>query len=271
MSEHLAPKLYVPQVVKIDSLRPADWNVNQMSDVQFNNLVKSIQEDGFREPIHVVPISVEGDQMIYRIIGGHHRVEAARICGLTEVTAIVFDAEEFTEDVQKLHSVKLNMIKGKISQQKFTKLFLDLKGKYPEELLHELMAFESQEHMKKFVKEVGKALPEDMRDKFKKSSKEIQTVDDLATVINGIFNEHGHTVAKSFIFFQFGGSTHLMIEMDKKTREALDAVVESCEKCNMDVNEALTILLTEKVDVKTLAERRSSTSSHDHEPEPSTE
>ncbi|MCX6808007.1 MAG: ParB/RepB/Spo0J family partition protein [Patescibacteria group bacterium] len=237
-------KLYEPIKVKLIQLREADWNVNEMSDPKFNQLVRSIQEDGFREPIHVVPIDEGVDENdnkfpIYRIIGGHHRFRAAQQLGFEEITAIVLDPHEYTEDVQKLQSVKMNMIRGKLSSKKFTKLYLELTEKYPDDLMAEFMAFDSEEAMQKMIKDIAKSLPGEMQDKLRKSADEIKTVDDLAMVINRIFAEHGNTVDKSFIFFNYGGKTHALIEMDKDLKTEIDLVCNHCEKHNKNINEVM--------------------------------
>lgn len=228
-------KLHDIHKVPMASLLEADWNANEMSDAKFAQLVESIKKDGFREPIHIVPTANDR----FRIIGGHHRYRAAKILEMEEITAVILDEKEYTEDIQKVQSIKMNVIHGKISPQKFTKIWVQMNKKYDEEVLRSMMGFESEEAMKGLIKDVARGLPEEFRDKLKKSEGEIKTIDDLATVIKKIYAEHGEEAKQAYMFFQFGGKTHLMIQMNKELREAMDLLSKSAKAGGMTVPELM--------------------------------
>lgn len=83
-------KLHEHIVLPIDSLIEAERNTNEMSDGKFALLVKKIESEWFKDSIYAVKLSWS-EEWKYRIIWGHHRVKAAKILGMKEVTAIVHD------------------------------------------------------------------------------------------------------------------------------------------------------------------------------------
>lgn len=66
------------QYVPVDSLTPNEYNPNRQSDHEFELLCRSIEEDGFTQPILV---NKESNQ----IVDGEHRWRAMKALGYTEV------------------------------------------------------------------------------------------------------------------------------------------------------------------------------------------
>jgi ParB-like chromosome segregation protein Spo0J len=113
--------------VPIDLIEANDWNPNEMKDETFNRLVEELEENGIIDPIQIVP--AEGGK--FRIIGGEHRWAGAKTLGWTSIPANVLTDERFVdEDLQKLITVRLNVIHGEMNPEKFTSMYQDMAEKY---------------------------------------------------------------------------------------------------------------------------------------------
>lgn len=72
--------------VDVDLIEPIPENIRAMDDEEFAMLVRSIEENGFVEPIQVVEMCGGG----YRIVNGQHRFEAAtKVLGFEKVPVVV--------------------------------------------------------------------------------------------------------------------------------------------------------------------------------------
>lgn len=218
--------------IKIEDLVESEWNVNEMDDKTFNRLVDELETTGLIDPIQVVPI----DGGKYRVIGGNHRLKAAKVLGWTEIDCVVLtDARFMDEDLQKFISLRLNLIRGKINPEKFVNLYQEMVEKYGKEALSDLMGFTDTDAFNKLVatveKNVKNVLPPSISKKFEKAKKDIKTLDDLGNILNKLYSEYGHTIEKNYMFFVYGGKEHVMIECDKALWETvhrlLDVVAET--------------------------------------------
>src|SRR3972149_2330349 len=115
-----------PQLIMldVDACEPSDWNPNVEDLATFNELVENIRQVGMVDPIQVVPL---GDDK-YRIVGGEHRWKASRLAGLERIPAVVLP--DWDEDVQKVQTVKLNVIRGRFDPKRFAALWNELEAKY---------------------------------------------------------------------------------------------------------------------------------------------
>jgi ParB-like chromosome segregation protein Spo0J len=75
------------RMVPVDQLEFCDWNVNEMNDTEFSELVAEIDETGFDEPIQIIPIPGEDDR--YLVPGGEHRARAAIALEMDAVPAVL--------------------------------------------------------------------------------------------------------------------------------------------------------------------------------------
>jgi ParB-like chromosome segregation protein Spo0J len=116
-------------MLPIDNLVFTDWNVNEMNDAEFSELVSEIEDGGFDEPIGVVPVKDQPDH--YLVLSGEHRVRACHALSIKEVPAVIkkhlTDADEATI---KMWSVKRNNIRGRINAEKFAALERNLTEKH---------------------------------------------------------------------------------------------------------------------------------------------
>lgn len=227
----------VPSVVMhpVTALDPVEWNPNQESDASFAALVDNIKQIGFVEPILVV--EREGR---YRIVSGEHRWRAAQLLKMKEVPCIEISLED--DDVQKLLNVRMNMLRGQINPYRFTKIFNDLSARFGPDAVRRLMAVTEDKDFKRLYRDVRQSLPPEARARLDKTKKEIHDVDDLAEAIRGIFaNQSSRN--DSFLLFQYGGKTHMMVKCTARTLKNLKRIAEECEESKADINDRMNELL----------------------------
>lgn len=213
----------------VESLRPNPWNPNEMNEDTFNRLGEELEDVGFIDPIQVVPM----DDGTYQIIGGEHRWRAAKVFGYDTIPCVILDGEKWSdEDLRKFVTTRLNALKGAINPMKFMELYNDLASRHEEEALQALMGFTDKDAWRVLTKDVKTGL-EDMGlskealKKFDEATAELKTVDDLAGILNTIFNEHGDDLTSNFMILSFGGRDHLYVQFDDA--KAFKAVVKKVE------------------------------------------
>lgn len=109
------PTLPEYQVRPIDTLTPAAYNPRKISPRELEKLAASIREHGFVEP---VVINKDGT-----IIGGHQRVKAAALLGMTDVPVAIVDIPKNHEQTLNL---ALNRIRGEFDEKLLVELITSL-------------------------------------------------------------------------------------------------------------------------------------------------
>lgn len=221
------------KVVSIDSLQPNPWNANIEDPDTFNQLVENIKQYGFTGAIEAAP----NDDGTFTIVGGEHRWKAAKLAGLKEVPVSVVP---WDKDMQKIQSIKLNILRGKLDPYKFTKLFNELEKKYGRDELRRLMGMGAKDAMfRQLMKDVKKNLPQSVQDQIEKRADKIRNVEDLAAVVQSLYAQYGNTLEWNFCLFTYSGKVHLMVRMDKKAFDAMKAVATRCSEEGKDINEEM--------------------------------
>lgn len=236
MTERKLDLKYLP----IDLIHPNSWNPQTQDELTFQRLADEIRDVGFVDPLEVVPMS-DGT---YRIIGGEHRWQAAKVVGLDEVPcAIIADKKWQDEDLQKFATVRLNVLKGKLDPEKFAKLYGEMADKYGADALQQLMGYVDTKGFQKLVGDVKrgmkKSLPKELQDEFDEKAKEAKTVEDLSNIIQHLFAKHGDTVNLSYMIMTYGKQEHVYVQMNAKTKKAMDKVLAYCKHSNEDINDFL--------------------------------
>ena len=238
--------------IDVNALVPYEDNTNEMDDATFNRLAEEITEVGFIDPLQVIPI----DGGKYKIMGGHHRWQAAKAIGMEYVPCTVLSDKKWTDnDLYELVSFRLNAIKGRVNAEKFAKVYEKMSSKFGEEALQNIFAVTDNEVWEKLTTSVRRSLqeagvPKEMVEKFKEAEKNIKTVDDLARILNTLFTDYGDTVPYNFMFFNFGKNDHLMIQASKGTFKATKVICDKAYSRREDVNKLLEpafVELSEKV------------------------
>jgi len=87
---------------EVNSLSPNAYNPNRQSEHDFELLCRSIEEDGFTQPV----IVRESDKVI---VDGEHRWRAARQLGYDEIPIVLVD---FTDEQMRISTLRHNRARG---------------------------------------------------------------------------------------------------------------------------------------------------------------
>lgn len=123
-------------LIPLDQLIFTPWNCNEMTDVEFSELVAEIEEHGFDEPAQVILMTeahadkskwplLHGSAVPgkFLVVGGEHRVRAAGALEWSEVPVVEKKTiAKLPEDEVVAWSVKRNNIRGRINAQKYADL-----------------------------------------------------------------------------------------------------------------------------------------------------
>lgn len=225
--------------LRVDDLVPDDLNPNVMSERQFNALVENIREVGVTDMPLVRPL---GDGR-YKIVGGHHRVEACRVLGMTTVPCTVITDPHFDDERSHFQLMRHNTLKGRISPQKFVRMYQRYAGTYTKAQMAELFGFEEAAVLEKLVKETEKGLPPELKKKFKEASAEIKTIDDLSKLLNQLFAVHGSTLPYGYMLVDFGGKQSVWVRMHHSDRANFDKLSARCLSAGRSLDGAIRIML----------------------------
>jgi len=229
------------RLVDVDLLENNSWNPNSMEQADFDRLIEEIKDVGFLDPVAVVEL----ENGRYRLIGGEHRSAAARDLKMEQVPAVVLQGAKFaTEELQKLLTVRFNVLSGKTNPEKMALLYNEMAKKHGEDKLQHLFAFTDKHGWKKLVSQIKRGLsnvklPKEQRDKFDEEVKEAKTLHDLEKILNNMWSSYGDTIGQSFMIFTFGTREHIYVAMDKQTRDAVKKITKHCKAEGKDINAVL--------------------------------
>lgn len=226
-------------MVPIDQCEAVEWNPNVEDLATFNALVEAIAEHGFTDPLEVV----EADG-VYRIVGGEHRWKAAKQVGLKKIPVVVRD---WTEDEQKMNNVRLNQLRGRMDPQKFARLYDDLRTRHDRDTLMSKMGFASREkELERLIGSTRNAIPKDRQEEFDRRAEKIQTVEDLASVVQSLYSRAGSTLTQSgYMFLTYGGQTHLMVRMSNETKKRLTKILTAIGEAGGNADELAASMVEE--------------------------
>jgi len=236
MNEKVIQKQLSPELMDNNS-----WNPNMMEQDSYNRLVKEIETVGFIDAVQVIP----KEDGRYTIIGGEHRVAVAKELKLETIPAIVLEGPDWQDkDLQKLVTVRLNVLKGDLNPERMAILYRQMAEKYGEDALEDLFAFTDQHAWKKLVSDIKQGLskagiPKDKQKEFDEKAKEAKTLKDLERILNELWSSYGDTVQLSFMVFTYGKRDHIYISMNRKTRKAVKSIADYCKKNSKDINEVI--------------------------------
>jgi ParB-like chromosome segregation protein Spo0J len=211
-------------------------NPNEQDERTFNALCRSIQDEGWVEPMATVVPNPDGT---YAIVGGHHRYDAALVLGIEEGPCWVLDPEKFDQDRQNWAMVKVNIVKGKLNPAKFTALYNEMVKQYDEEVLQALMGFTDEDAFKALYKDVKRALPPALQDALAKQKDEIKTIDDLSLVLNRLFQEYGDTLDANYMVFSWAGKEVFWVRADDELWKQITQIADRARVRKMPVDEML--------------------------------
>lgn len=223
--------------IAVNLLEPNPLNPNEMTDADFNMLVDNIERVGLTDPIFVRPHPEKDGK--YRIIGGKHRWEVAKLLGYEEVPCTVITDPHFTEDEEKFQIVRHNIIHGKMSPKKFMDLYSSLNEKYTEEVAQEMFGFVSEDEFRKLIAATAKTLPPELQAEFKEAAKEVKTIDDLSKILNRLFTQYGDTLPYGYMIFDYGGKDSIWLRLQHGGMENFQAIAAKCRERSKAVDHVI--------------------------------
>ncbi len=232
----------------VQLLQKNDANPNKMSAREFDLLVDNFEKTGFTDPVLCRPIDLalvtdltenaKGEELIehlvasdceFRIVGGHHRFDAASYLGFEKVPCTIIMDPEFDEEQEKFQLVRMNMIRGKMDPQAFFDLYNSLAEAYSDEILQDAFGFAEEAEFKKMIEQTAKSLPDPkLQKKFKEAAAEIKTIDGLSKLLNEMFTKYGDTLPYGYMIVDHGGQRSMWLRIEGKTMKALDVIGELC-------------------------------------------
>lgn len=220
--------------IKSDLLIPNPGNPNEMSTAEFNLLYENIGLMGITDPILVRPHpQIKGK---YRIVGGEHRWEVSKLYDMDEVPCTIVEDPEFDEDHEKFQMVRHNIIHGKMSPQKFFKLYESLSEKYTDKVAAEAFGFVEEEEFKKFINKTASALPKNMQKDFKEAAKELKTIDELSNLLNTMFTNYGDSLTYGYMILDYGGKKSIWLRLLGKEYQNFLKMADTLKENNKTVD-----------------------------------
>jgi ParB/RepB/Spo0J family partition protein len=118
------------QNLSVDLLQVADANPNVMPTEDFETLCRAIAQKGMIQPILVRRLGPAE----YRVIDGHHRLRAAKVAAMEQITCVVYECTDTEEHILRL---AMNKLRGELDLTAAGHIFkeLNLAGVKLDELL----------------------------------------------------------------------------------------------------------------------------------------
>lgn len=228
------------EMIPIGQLVKNADNPNRMTKREFDLLCDNIEKTGITDAILVRPIG--GGQ--YRIVGGHHRYEAATFLGFEEVPCTIIDDPMFDEDAETFQVVRMNMIKGKMDAESFFAMFNKVASKYSDEVLADAFGFSDEVEFQKLINQAAKSLPDKMmQDQFKIAAKQVKTIDGLAQLLNEMYTKYGNTLPQGFMVLDYGGKRSVWLQVSIKTMQAIDVIGAMCIENKRTMDDVVGVLM----------------------------
>ncbi len=247
--EESGPKVAETTEIGMDQLVLWEGNPNAMTDSQFSELTADIKEEGFDEPITVIPQDRElwrklGNEA-YRdqggrfvVVSGNHRTRATRIIGFDALPAVVKD---WSLEDAAIYVVRRNAVRGELDSKKFTDLVnTHLKGQDKDLVAKKMgldasefaLLYRAQEALKSEARKIDEAAAAMMED----ATREVEMVDSLSAMLAEIMNKFGTTVEHDFLAFMWKKRVHLLVKMNERTRKLVGQMSTACQEAEENIN-----------------------------------
>lgn len=236
--------------IPLELIDDSPENPQEMDDAVFDELVEGVRAEGIDEPIHVIRQYDEHGQATgrYMITSGHHRRKAAKVVGMEAIPAVI--KKDMDDAARKVALVRRNQLRGSMNSKKFTQLFREVAPVLGEATAKRLMGFTKENAFKKVYEDVSKALPASARKQMEEAKEEVRSVDDLSSILNGIFKKEGSKVTNGYMVFSFGGKKHHYFQTTKELSKLLEALEDKITKEGITASEYFIRLLKEDGELK---------------------
>jgi len=212
----------------LDSLVENDWNPNEQSPETLNALTEEIEEEGFDAPIQVCP--VEGEDNSFRIIGGAHRFRAMKYLGKETIPVVI--KEDWNDEVQKIKTMRRNLLAGKTNPKKFTELVNSLQDQYSldRDVLIESMGFRDENEFLKYYQEEKEKRSEAEQALMDEMQQEVQVIDNLSSIIAELMRTFGDTLPSGILGFYFKNNPVFLVSCNGRLANAMHKFLQKAEE-----------------------------------------
>lgn len=128
------------QEIELKSIHPNKYNPNAMQDSTLEHLKRSIERDGFLQPIVLREDPENTGQ--YLIIDGEHRHKVMGELGQKTISALVIDV---SEDDAMVLTINLNRIRGVMSATRIAEIVQDLGERFTPDELEDYLGYDAEE------------------------------------------------------------------------------------------------------------------------------
>lgn len=226
------------KVADIDWIEYEQFNPIKMKNDEFNMLCENMQKHGITEAIQVYQVDDR-----YKLAHGEHRLKVCIALGIEELevdSEVKILGSLKTGDDIKLYQMRMNVIKGKIDPEKFTRLYDELAENYGKEMTKQMMGFSSEADFERVYKAVRSSLSPELQLELDKMKREIKTIDGLSEILNSLFSRYGESLKYNFMTFEYGGRKHTVVIMDRALKDQVERLKEHCSKRKEDICPLLT-------------------------------
>lgn len=232
-------------MIKAEELAEHPRNSNKQSRSTFDELRKSIHDNGFDESLIVVPR--DDGQPGWWVVSGNHRMRAGIAEGLTEFPCVV--REDWDDVQQQIELVRRNYVRGAIDKDAFTIAVdtLAMESSLAVEEISKMMGFQDMDAFAKLYHEEEEDMDEvvqSIQNASRTTPAAVQMIDNLGLVLSAIFEQYGDTVPSSFIIFPAGGKKHCFIAANPTIVKNIQDIAEYALANHTDINLVLGGILT---------------------------
>lgn len=211
-----------------DNMNTTGWTDPILARPEDYKAMAKLQQEAGKDEEALVSAMTKAEMKV-RIIGGHHRYDAASYLGFEEGPVTIIMDPDFDDDMETFQIVRMNAIHGKMDPAAFMNMLGDLPDKYSDDVLQELLGFADEAEYKRLTKQMAKSLPDKAsQDKFMEAAKEIKTIDGLAKLLNHMFATYGDTLPYGYMVFEYGGQKSMWLRSTAKTMKALEMLGTIC-------------------------------------------
>jgi ParB-like chromosome segregation protein Spo0J len=127
--------------ISLEQIKPNKYNPNIVPDKIMGQLKKSIQRDGFLQPLIVRESPTEPG--FYEIIDGEHRWKVlSDLPDYKEAPCLVINKDD---NLSKIQTINLNKLRGEFDSIKLAEVLVSLKKIYSDEELEEMLGYTKEE------------------------------------------------------------------------------------------------------------------------------
>lgn len=241
-------------LIPLDRLLFTDWNVNEMSDAEFSELVSEIEHGGFDEPGQIVPAKDKPGYFI--LLGGEHRARACRALNISEMPCVLkAHLTDADEAAIKMWTVKRNNIHGAPSPTKYAALerALSERHKITAEIARRKMLIRGEllKALKKTDPSSGGGGNTDdaddtaddgtqkARDAKSELAKRKKLLSALKNAEEEVLIQSGDTVEHGYLFFGQGSGNHLVVNETQRLHALVQRMVAACKSESAPVDDFL--------------------------------